>query len=293
LLFSQFSSLTLKQPETKVRTTATKMNASISSNLPSHNRHSIKRVVGMFTTKKVAISQHGDGEKTPPQVDSSSPEKDRNNIGAAMRNEKIENARSIANAVRQLFTTKTLAISQNGDVEKTPPPQVDSNSPKKDRNNIGAAMRTEKIENARSIANAVRQQRQKKTAISATTIMQNALLERLEAKLLANETECTKLRKLAEVGRRGIPMSMASLQLGFELAKESYLGDSYLLKKIEAFVLEKENECTEVHRLLVVARKKRERSMARSVSVPTHPGPPKSILRRQPYSRSLKSVSWR
>jgi hypothetical protein len=238
LLFSQFSSLTLKQPETKVRTTATKMNASIRSNLPPPNRHPIKRVVGLFTTKKLTITQHGDVEKTPPQVDSSSPEKDRNNIGAAMRNEKIENACSISNAVRQ--------------------------------------------------------QRQKKTATPATTIMQNALQERLEAKLLATEVECTKLRKLAEVGKRGIPLSLASLHLGFELEKESCLGENHLLKKLEAFVLEKKNECTEVHRLLVLARKRgtSRTGMARSVSLPTHLGAPKSILRRQPYSRSLKSVSW-
>jgi hypothetical protein len=106
--------------------------------------------------------------------------------------------------------------------------------------------------------------------------------------------ECTKLRKLAEVGKRGIPLSLASLHLGFELEKESCLGENHLLKKLEAFVLEKKNECTEVHRLLVLARKRgtSRTGMARSVSLPTHLGAPKSILRRQPYSRSLKSVSW-
>jgi hypothetical protein len=216
------------------------MNASIRSNLPPPNRHPIKRVVGMFTTKKLMISQHGDVEKTPPQVDSSSPEEDRNNIGAAMRNEKIENARSIVNADRQ--------------------------------------------------------QRQKNTATPVTAILQNTLRERLEAKLLADEVECTQLRKLAEVGKRGIPLSLASLHLGFELEKDTCLGEKYLLRKLEALIFEKQNECTEVHKLLVVARKRgtsrTERRMARFVSLPTHPGPPQSILRRQPYSGSLKSVSW-
>jgi hypothetical protein len=162
------------------------MNALIRSNLPPHNRHPIKRVVGLFTTKKLAISQHGDVEKTPLQVDSSSPEKDRYKIGAAMRNEKIENARSIANAVRQLFTTKKLVISQHGDAKKTPP-QVDSSSPEKAGNNTGAAMRNEKIEIACAIAHAVRQQRQQQTSASTSTV-DNDLLERLEAKLQAKST---------------------------------------------------------------------------------------------------------
>jgi hypothetical protein len=216
------------------------MNASIRSNLPPHNSHPTKRgMTGLFT-KKLTTSQHDDAEKTTPQVDSSIPKKDGNNIGAVMRNEKIENARFIANAVIQ--------------------------------------------------------QRQKLTAPQTPT-MQNALQERLEAKLLATEVECTKLRKLAEVGKRGIPLSLGSLHLGFELEKESCLGENHLLQKLEELIFEKEEECVMVRKRLVEARKRvaPERAVTRSMSVPAHLSSPAptSILQRQPSSGNLlKSVSW-
>jgi hypothetical protein len=80
------------------------------------------------------------------------------------------------------------------------------------------------------------------------------LAERLETKLLANEKECTDLRKLlanekesinirnlAAAGRLGLPVSLAMLSLGCDPEKDwSCVVDDFLLQKLEA----KENECT-------------------------------------------------
>jgi hypothetical protein len=159
----------------------------------------------------------------------------------------------------------------------------------------GAAMRKEKIATARYIAIAIQQERRPTTATAAASIMQNALLERLEAKLLKNEIECTELRKLAEARKRGIPVSLASLHLGFEQEKDSSLGDSYLLKKLEAVVLLKEEECTKARRLLVEARRRgtsQSRKNALCVSLSTHLDSPKSVLRSRCSSPPTKSVTW-
>jgi hypothetical protein len=126
------------------------MNALIRSNLPPHNRHPIKRVVGLFTTKKLVISQHGDAKKTPPQVDSSSPEKAGNNTGAAMRNEKIEIACAIAHAVRQQRQQQTSASTSTVDNDLLE--RLEAKLQAK------STLQNEKIENAPSIANAVIQQ---------------------------------------------------------------------------------------------------------------------------------------
>jgi hypothetical protein len=161
-----------------------------------------------------------------------------------------------------------------------------------ENDSVGAAMRNEKIANARSIAIAVQQQRQQNTA-TAISIMQNALLERLEAKLLKNEIECTELRKLVEARKRGVPVSLASLHLGFEQEKDLFLGDSYLLKKLEAVVLLKEEECKKARRLSNEARKRgvsQSRKDALCVSLSTHLGKPKSVLRTR-SSSSTASLS--
>jgi hypothetical protein len=163
-----------------------------------------------------------------------------------------------------------------------------------EKESAGAAIRSEKIANARSIAIAVQQQRQDKTA-STSSIIQNALLERLEAKLLKNEIECTELRKLAEARKRGIPVSLASLHLGFEEEKDSSLGDAYLLKKLEAVVLLKEEECTKARRLLVEAMKRGTSQCRRDalcVSLSTHLSSPKSVLRNRSGAGTRKSVTW-
>jgi hypothetical protein len=162
-----------------------------------------------------------------------------------------------------------------------------------ENDSVGAAMRSEKIANARSIAIAVQQQRQQKTA-TATSIMQNALLERLEAKLLKNEIECTELRKLVEARKRGVPVSLASLHLGFDQEKDSCLGDSYLLKKLEAVVLLKEQECTMARRLSTEARKRgtsQSRKDALCKSLSSHLNSPKSVLRSPSSSSSTVSLS--
>jgi hypothetical protein len=125
---------------------------------------------------------------------------------------------------------------------------------------IGAVMRSENINYARSIASAIRQQRQEQKAptppsslSSLSSIMNKASLERLEAKLLANEMECTELRKLTEARKRGIPVSLASLDLGCNPENGE---NDVLLQRLEALVLEKENEYTKVHKLVLEARKR-------------------------------------
>lgn len=190
--------------------------------------------------------------------------------------------------LKRLFSLAKKPIVSQPDVVK----QVETDIfPEND--SVGAAMRNEKIANARSIATAVQQQRHHKTA-TAASIMHNALLERLEAKLLKNEIECTELRKLVEARKRGVPVSLASLHLGFEQEKDVFLGDSYLLKKLEAVVLLKEEECTKARMLSVEARKRglsqsRKASLCESLS--SHLGSPKSVLRSRSSSSASKSLS--
>jgi hypothetical protein len=86
---------------------------------------------------------------------------------------------------------------------------------------IGAAMRHKKIENARSIVIAAREQRQQQQ-------------EALEGKLLASEMGLTELRKLVD----------------------AWKGDTISLRKLEAVVLMKEVECNKARKLVAEARKK-------------------------------------
>jgi hypothetical protein len=157
---------------------------------------------------------------------------------------------------------------------------------------IGAVMRSEKIDNAQSIASAIRRQRQEQQAPTPTSspasssIMRKALLERLETKLLANELECTELRKLTEARKRGIPVSLASL----DLPENGDCDNDVLLQKLEALVLEKENKCTKVRKLLAEARKRDSPKCCVSPSTPMKA--PASILRPQASPRSGNSVTW-
>jgi hypothetical protein len=177
-------------------------------------------------------------------------------------------------------------------VAELPSSQVETEIiPEKER--AEAAMRNEKIANARSIAIAAVQQQRQQKPVTASPIIQNALLEWLEAKLLKNEIECTELRKLAEARKRGIPVSLASLHLGFEEEKDSSLGDAYLLKKLEAVVLLKEEECTKARRLLVEAMKRgtsQSRKDALCVSLSTQLSSPKSVLQARPSQCSEAAV---
>jgi hypothetical protein len=188
-----------------------------------------------------------------------------------------------------LFTRKPRKTSQQHVVDEDT--EVENSSSEKDGISIGATLRNEKIEKARSIANAAYQERQRQqtTAADPTCIMQNALAERLEAKLLATEKECTDLRKLAEEGKRALPVSLSLLNLE----------DILIQNKLELLLVSKENECTKVRKLLAEASK---RGMSRSQhahGVPTSISTtqsktptPRPILKRQPSSKSSKQVTW-
>jgi hypothetical protein len=151
---------------------------------------------------------------------------------------------------------------------------------------VGAVMRNDTIERARSIASAIReqqqQQKQQHTARPASD-MHHALLKRLEAKLLANELECTELQEVADAWKGGIPVSTTLLHLGWEPEQVSSLGDSsYLLQKLEALVLVRQEECNKVRPLVVGVRKRGGSSRdAKMISITTR-GPranvPQSLL---------------
>jgi hypothetical protein len=83
---------------------------------------------------------------------------------------------------------------------------------------IGAVMRFEKIESARSVATTVREQRQQEQ-------------EAVEGKLLANEMGLTELRKMAD----------------------DWKGEDISLQQLEAVVLMKEKECKRTRKLVAEA----------------------------------------
>jgi hypothetical protein len=87
---------------------------------------------------------------------------------------------------------------------------------------IGAVMRSEKIENARSIAISIREQRRQQQ-------------EALEGKLLAKEMGLTELRKLVD----------------------AWKGEEISLQELEAVVLMKEKECNKTRKLVAEARNTR------------------------------------
>jgi hypothetical protein len=184
--------------------------------------------------------------------------------------------------------SKKVAKSQPTNVEKqsSQVKTVDS-SCEKDRIGVGAALRNEKIENARSAANAARQRRQQDTANSSN--MHNALLERLEAKLIADEMECTELRELVKAQRPVIPVGRSVQPI-----ESPSMGDIQLLEKLEALLLTREKECTKVRRLLVKAKKRSEpvtqKDPSNRISLAAHLDAPNTALKKQPSARSKKSV---
>jgi hypothetical protein len=181
---------------------------------------------------------------------------------------------------------KTVNSSSKKTVDSSSEKTVDSCS-EKDDIGLGAALRNEKIENARSAARAARQQRQQNAVKSSN--MQSALLERLEAKLLVDEMECTELRELVEARRPGIPVS-----LSIQPINSPSIGDTQLLKKLEALLLTREKECTKVRRLLAQAKKRSEpqtpKGTSNRISLAAHLDAPNTALCRQPSSRSKNSV---
>jgi hypothetical protein len=104
---------------------------------------------------------------------------------------------------------------------------------------IGAVMRLEKIASARSIATAIREQRQQQQ-------------EAVEGKLLANEMGLTELRKMVD----------------------DWEGENFSLQQLEAVVLIKEKECKKTRRLVAETRntwgstsaKSKEESVTRRVA---------------------------
>jgi hypothetical protein len=184
--------------------------------------------------------------------------------------------------------TKKVSKSQPVNVDKNPSKvkTTDSTS-EKEGIDVGLALRNEKIEKARSVASAARRQRQQITA--NLSIMHSALLERLKAKLLANEMECTELRELVEVRR--ISLSVPSLD--FQLENTSSVGNIQQLEKLEVLLLEREKECTKVRRLLVQASKRGEsrtqKGTSNRISLAAHLEAPNLALRKQHSARSKKS----
>jgi hypothetical protein len=101
---------------------------------------------------------------------------------------------------------------------------------------------------------------QKQEASPASQILQNALVARSKAKLLANEMELTELRKMIDAGKGGVPAAVSPmlLQLGCKSENISRLGgENYLLQKLEAVVSKKEDECHKARKLVAEARKQR------------------------------------
>jgi hypothetical protein len=143
----------------------------------------------------------------------------------------------------------------------------DNNKGSSETGAIAAEIRNETIERARSAASAILGQQQEEkqeqenqlTAESTASDMKHLLLERLEAKLLANEMECAELQELADAWSGGIPISITLLHLGWEPEKVSSLGDSsFLLRKVEALVLVRKEECHKIRKLVCLLRSPRE-----------------------------------
>jgi hypothetical protein len=87
--------------------------------------------------------------------------------------------------------------------------------------------------------------------------MRNALLERLEAKLLANAVEFTELKRMVDAWKGGVPAALLLLYFDWEPEKVSGLRDENdVFEKFESLLLIKENESKKFRKLLVEARKR-------------------------------------
>jgi hypothetical protein len=133
-------------------------------------------------------------------------------------------------------------------------------SDKINRGSVGALMRNEKIENARSIASTIREQRQQEHRTAAPTstrsIMQKALLERLEEKLLANATEFTELKRLVDAWKGGVPAALLLLHVWQPEKVLDCTDPNEMFRKFEALLFVKGNECHKVRKLVADARNK-------------------------------------
>jgi hypothetical protein len=149
-------------------------------------------------------------------------------------------------------------------------------------NAIGAAMRHDKIEIARSTVIAIREQRQQQQETPSSSAM-----EKLEAQLLANEMELTELRKLVHAWKGGVPVSQLLSNLGCKPEKISCLErDNFMLQKLEAVVLMKEVECNKARKLVAEARNKRASTPRNADLMQLNATP--SVLQTQSSSKSKK-----
>lgn len=124
------------------------------------------------------------------------------------------------------------------------------------------------------------------------------LVDTLEAELLANVMDCTELRRLTEARKRGIPVSLSTLDLGCKQEHGLGLeGGNFLLEKLDALVLVKEEECTKVRKLLAEARERETTRTPKDTtiscpSLSSHMKVPRSILRKHSSFKSTKALTW-
>jgi hypothetical protein len=124
------------------------------------------------------------------------------------------------------------------------------------------------------------------------------LVETLEAELLASVLECTELRRLTEARKRGIPVSLSVLDLDCKQEHGLEMEDgNFFLQKLEALVLEKEEECTKMRKLLAEARTRDTTRIPKDMnsgcpSLSSHMKVSRSNLRQHSTFKSMKSVTW-
>jgi hypothetical protein len=174
--------------------------------------------------------------------------------------------------------------------------QVNDSLPGRKGTNEEAVVRNEKIERARSVANAARQTRQ--ATIPAGS--RNISLEKLEEKLLAKENRCLELRQKIEAKKQEAPSRGALSSSHLALKQRAPVPDSYRgsLQALEAKLLRKEEKCDNLRQQAQSEASKRGRpvrSMAgrRGDSMSCLGAQPlKPALRKQLSFRHAKSVSW-
>jgi hypothetical protein len=148
----------------------------------------------------------------------------------------------------------------------------DCSSKREDMVPIGAiagVMRNEKIERALCAIRTIteRQSQEHQQTATSTSIMHDALLERLEARLVKSETECTKLQELAD----------------------SWKG-TYLLEKVESLILVEKEECIKFRNLVEKTRMRGTKIQNFKDSM-TASGPLPNVSQALPSTDIMKSLS--
>jgi hypothetical protein len=134
---------------------------------------------------------------------------------------------------------------------------------------IAGVIRNEKIKKALSIIKTVTERvpQENQQIATSTSIIHDALLERLEARLVKSETECTKLQELADTSK-----------------------GSYLLEKVEALILVEKEECIKV-RILIEKTRMRGTKIQNLKDSMTASGPLPNVSQALPSSDIMKSLS--